>query len=101
MNECHLSLRLQDARIPLLLVDVLVVYGLHRWEARLKKQKADLAEKEAKEKEVLRRTARDEKAAQRNQTKAMQKKQQNKTSKQANFAMKHPIQQPDKSKKSR
>ena len=85
----------------MMIIDALVVYGLHVWEGRLKKQKSEIAEKEAKQLETQKKATRNEKAAQREQIKANQKKQQNKAGTHADFSRKTPIKQPDRNKKMR
>jgi hypothetical protein len=89
----------KEARIPLVLIDGLVVYGLHRWEGQLKKEKAELAEKDSKQHETEKKATRAEKAASRNQTKATQKRQKGAPNNNIAFAPKMKIMQPDKNKK--
>lgn len=86
----------QNARIPFMLVDGLLIYGLHVWESSLKKEKDMLAGKEALHHEEEKKAARALKAATRQERKAQEKKIHiiNKSSGQ----QKPFIHQPDKSK---
>jgi hypothetical protein len=83
-----------------MLLDGLVVWGLHIWEKRAKLQKELALHEESNEHEILKKTTRADKAANRNQRKAMDKKTHNKSG-QTSFAPKANIIQPDKNKKSR
>jgi hypothetical protein len=94
---------LQELRVPCLLIDAIVVYGLHRWEAKLKADKA-LMDKDAIRQadlkhETDKRNITSLKAGERAQKKAEEKKLQNTTGKNANFAPTNHIQQPDKNTK--
>jgi len=82
-------------------VDGLIVYALYRWDVQMQKQIEASHKKEADRHEEEKKGSRMEKAAQRNQTKANQKKQHNNTSNNAAFAMKNKIKQPDKNKTQR
>ena len=96
---------MQEARVPLLLIDAAVVYGLHRWEGQLKAEKArmdrDAAQQADVQKETDKRSKNQQRSAERAQRRAEDKKTQNNTGKQANFSIANPIQQPDKNKKQR
>jgi uncharacterized damage-inducible protein DinB len=82
-----------------MIIDALVVYGLHRWEKNLKKEKAELAEKDAKQHETEKKATRAEKAAQRSQTKESRKREKHAPNNNVAFAPKMNIIQPDKNKK--
>lgn len=84
----------------MMLVDGLIVYGLHIWEGRLKKKRAEIAEKDALVHEIEKKAASSEKAALREKNKAEQKKLKQ-HAKMATNAPKAPIQQPDRNKKMR
>ncbi|KAL7557476.1 hypothetical protein ACA910_002371 [Epithemia clementina (nom. ined.)] len=93
----------KELQIPLLLVDGLVIYGAHRYERKLMKEKKDLdaqlAHQADVQQEADKRDKRSRQAANRAQQKAEMKKAQNKTMKQAGFIPPNNIQQPDKAKK--
>ena len=95
---------LQEARLPFLVIDSLVVFGLHRWEGQLKEKRAREEEvamhRQDVKHETEKRSRQYEKAAERAQKKANDKKMHNTTTKNANFAPTNHIQQPDRNKKS-
>lgn len=82
-----------------MLIDSLVVYGLHVWERRLKEEKARLAEKEGVAKEVDKKATRATNVAVRHQRKDEEKRAKNHGNAFPSSAPKHHIMQPDKSKK--
>jgi hypothetical protein len=94
-----MHIMLQEARIPLMLIDSLVVYGLTVWDRRLKEAKAKLAEKEGLVKEEEKKAVRDTKVAVRQQRKDGEKKAKNQGNAFPSRAPKHHIMQPDKGKK--
>jgi hypothetical protein len=86
------------------LIDAIVVFGLHRWEAKLKADKALLLDADAKrhadlKHETDKRNITSLKAGERAQRKSEEKKLHNTTGKNANFAPTNHIQQPDKNTK--
>jgi hypothetical protein len=91
----------QELRVPCLVIDAIMVFGLHRWESRLKADKALLdAKRQADVKhETDKRNITSLKAGERAQRKAEEKKLHNTTGKNANFAPTNHIQQPDKNTK--
>jgi len=84
-------------------LDTLVIYGLHSYESKLKKEKEEFEQQLAKkaniQQENEKRDKRAQQVANRAQQKAEQRKLQNVTSKHANFGPSNNIQQPDKAKK--
>jgi hypothetical protein len=83
-----------------MLLDAAVVFGLNLWEKKMKEEK-ELAEKEAEiQHETVKKAGRAQKAADRHQRKAEDKKLSNGAA-HTSFAPKQHIQQPDKGKKSR
>ena len=88
---------MQEARIPLMLIDGLVVYRLSVWEKKLKAEKEKVGHEEDVAKETDKKTKKNMKAAQRFQAKAREKK--NKIINEKGGKQKHNIMQPDKSKK--
>jgi len=83
-----------------MLLDAIVVFGLHHWDKRLKKEKQAALEEDAVQHETVKKASRAQKAAARQQRKAEEKKHQNGMG-QASFVPKQHIQQPDKNKKLR
>lgn len=94
---------LQELRVPCLVIDAIVVFGLHRWEAKLKADKAlldaDAIHQANVKHETDKRNITSLKAGERAQRKAEEKKLHNTTGKNANFAPTNHIQQPDKNTK--
>jgi len=83
-----------------MLLDAVLVFGLNRWEKRLKEEKELAAQEDAVQHEVEKKATRAQKAADRQKRKAEQKKHHN-AGGQTSFAPKQHIQQPDKNKKLR
>jgi hypothetical protein len=94
-------LYLQDARVPFMLLDALVVYGLTTWEKRIKEEKEKAAAEDGMEHEEEKKKTMAEKAQTRQTRKEQQKKTNNMKNGGASFVPKQNINQPDKSKKSR
>lgn len=90
----------QEARIPLLLGDAVLLFGLSYWNKKAK----EAEDKGAKEDEVVheaeKKATRAQKAADREQRKFNEKKTQH-VGGPVNFGLKNPIQQPDRNKKQR
>jgi hypothetical protein len=100
-NMCVVCVYTQEARIPLMLMDSLVIYGLTVWEKRLKDDKAKRIEKEGLQKEVDKKAARAAKAAIRQEQKEGVKKAQNHGQAfphTVHPSKRHGIVQPDKTK---
>jgi len=93
----HSFVNIQEARIPLMLVDSLIVYSLSVWEKQIKSEGAKIVEEQAVAHETDKQAARAVKTANREQRKAEQKNVKNQG--QPYVTPKHNIQQPDKSKK--
>lgn len=88
---------MQEARIPLMLADALIVYSLSVWEKRIKTDSAKIAEEQAVAHETDKQEKRALKTANREQRRAEQKNIKNQG--QPYVTTKHNIMQPDKSKK--
>jgi len=85
-----------------MVVDILVVVVLNRWEKRMKAQRELNAQESAKAHETAKKETRAQKAASRKQQRAEDKKNhQNGSAGTTSFAPRQHIQQPDKSKKLR
>ena len=94
---------IQELRIPCMLLDGLVIFGLHNYESYLKKEQDAANQKLAHQADVRHEADKREKkardAANRSEQKQQQRNMHNNTSKNANFAPSNNIQQPDKAKK--
>uniref|UniRef100_A0A7S2V9R9 Uncharacterized protein n=1 Tax=Entomoneis paludosa TaxID=265537 RepID=A0A7S2V9R9_9STRA len=99
----HFYFENHELQIPCMLLDSLLIYGLHSYESKLKKEQEDheqkLAKQVAVQQETDKRDKKAQEAANRAQQKAQQRKLKNMTSKQANFGLPNNINQPDKAKK--
>jgi hypothetical protein len=90
--------RLQYMRIPFMIMDGLVIYGLQQTENRMKTEKAVAEKQDDVKHEETKKNTRAQKSAMRKQQKQTEKKVLQ-TSGKANFGPTANIHQPDKSKK--
>jgi spore coat polysaccharide biosynthesis predicted glycosyltransferase SpsG len=81
-----------------MLIDSLVVYGLHIWEKRLKEAKAKLLAEENENKEMHKKASHDIKVATRQEQKNMSKRVQHQGKAYPSTVPKGHIMQPDKMK---
>jgi hypothetical protein len=93
-----MNLTLQEARVPLMLIDGLVVWGLTVLEKNLKNEKAAAQEVERIKNETVKQTSRAINASTIQKKKTEQRKQ-HVDKKASHMAPRSPIMQPDKNKK--